>query len=347
MVDKKFCMSSYMAFRYIVDGEKEFYKETHHENTRLFSDEDKMSVRTAKDIDEQLKRTFKQVDGKRLGLLLSGGMDSAILASYMSGCDAYTFRFMGGEYQIEELKRAEAFAKYYGLRLHYVDINWDTVEDNLDKVMKTKGAPVHSIEPQIAQAATQALQDGVEMMVIGNGSDYVFGGMDGLLSKDWTFDEFYKRYIYIEPSQVLKEPMDMRYLFERYRQGEGIDFLAFMEDIAIEESYSSYYNAFKSVNMEYMDPYARLKMADRLDLKRVRDGESKYLVRELFAMKYPDMTIPNKLPMPRPVDSYFAEWKGPKRPEFIADLDMSGFTGNQKWQLYCMERFLNMYEPLE
>lgn len=26
------------------------------------------------------------------------------------------------------------------------------------------------------------------MMVVGDGADYIFGGMDGLLSKDWTFE---------------------------------------------------------------------------------------------------------------------------------------------------------------
>ena len=48
--------------------------------------------------------------------------------------------------------------------------------------------------------------------------------------------------------------------------------------------------------------------------------------------------------MPRPVDTYFADWSGPTRPEFKRNLDMSKFTGNQKWQMWCLERFLNEYE---
>ena len=50
--------------------------------------------------------------------------------------------------------------------------------------MKAKVAPVHSIEPQILQAALQAKADGIEMMFIGESSELIFGGMDGLLSKD-------------------------------------------------------------------------------------------------------------------------------------------------------------------
>ncbi|MBQ3710710.1 MAG: asparagine synthase [Bacteroidales bacterium] len=276
---------------------------------------------------------------------MSGGMDSAILASYMTGCDAYTFRFLNGTFQSEELHRAEKYAQKYKLNLHYVDINWDIIDRCLDEVMSVKGAPVHSIEPQIFQAAKQAEQDGVSLMIIGDGSDYVFGGMDKLLSKDWNIDDFEKRYTYITPSEVLREPVPMTYLFERYRlPGNKIDFLQFFQDITIDESYASYQNAFKAAGMPYLDPYASLYLAEPLDLNRIRNGESKYLIRQLFSIKYPDLPVPEKVPMPRPVDNYFADWKGPKRPEFLSNIDVSRFNGNQKWLLYCLERFLNLHE---
>ena len=85
-------------------------------------------------------------------------------------------------------------------------------------------------------------------------------------------------------------------------------------------------------------------MADPLDMNRVRNGEPKYLVRGLFAIKYPELEIPFKLPMPRPVDVIFNDWIGPTRSEFRKDIDMSSLTGNQKWQLWCAEEFLNMLE---
>ncbi len=85
-------------------------------------------------------------------------------------------------------------------------------------------------------------------------------------------------------------------------------------------------------------------MADKLDLYRVRHGEPKYLIRQLMAQKYPEIPVPNKVPMPRPVDEYFNNWEGPKRPEFKKGLDMRKFTGNQKWQMYCLERFLDFNE---
>ena len=171
------------------------------------------------------------------------------------------------------------------------------------------------------------------------------GGMDKLLAKDWDFDDFVKRYTFTDPADVLENPVDVSYLFERYRHGDKINFLQFMDDIFSIESSSSYLNAFETAQMDYFDPYANLEMSVSLDLYRVRTGEPKYLIRELFAKKYPDIPVPDKIPMPRPVDFYFADWKGPTRSEFKPNLDMKKFTGNQKWQLYCLERFLNLFDP--
>ena len=340
-------MSSYLAFRYIEREGMDFYEELHHENIPLPNPEQFTYVHTAKEIDTAIQKVFDSLQGEKLGICLSGGMDSAILAAYMPGCDAYTFRFLGGEYQKEELARAEYYAKYYGLNLHYVDIDWKTVQNCLEPVMRSKNAPVHSIEPQLYQAALQAKADGVTRLIVGESSDLIFGGMDQLLSKDWTVEDFAKRYTFLDPARVLREPVDMSYLYERYRQGEKINFLQFMDDVFSRESSSSYYNAFKTAGMPYTDPYALLRMAEPLDLNRVRNGESKYLVRELMHIKYPEIPVPNKVPMPRPVDAYFKDWCGPKRPEFRRDIDMSQLTGNQKWQLYCLEQFLNMYEPIK
>lgn len=339
-------MSSYLAFRYIEDDSKDFFDELRHHTIQPCPDKEKRLVSSADEIDDAIEKQFSAIRNEKLGLLLSGGMDSAILASYMRGCDAYTFRFLGGTYQNEELQRAEYYARYYQLKLHYVDINWEnTVVPYLKPLMRTKAAPVHSIEPQIMQAALQAKGDGVSRMIIGDGSDYIFGGMDQLLSQDWFFDDFMNRYSYIRPEDVLINPVDMSYLFERYRSGNRIDFLKFMEYIATAESFGSYENAFFTAKLPYLDPYACMKMAEPLDLERVRSGQSKYLIRELFSKKYPEFPVPEKVPMPRPVDAYFSDWTGPVRHEFIKGLDMSKFTGNQKWQMWCLEQFLNLYEP--
>lgn len=346
MIDKKYCMSSYMAFRYIERDDMDFYEGLRHRNIAPVDDAEKTPVRTSQDIDDAIQKVFDSLKGQKLGIMLSGGMDSASLAAYMRGCDAYTFRFVGGgQKEDTELKRAEAYSKCHGLKLHYVDIDWTTANSSLEQLMHAKAAPVHSIEPQIHAAAAMAKADGVQRMIVGESADLIFGGMDQLIAREWSYDDFKNRYLFTKPEEVLREPVDMDYVFERYRkEGDKIDYLTFMDEIFSIESSSSYLNAFAVAGLPYTDPYAKLKMAEPLDLARVRNGEPKYLVRGLFAMKYPDLPIPFKVPMPRPVDFYFKDWKGPKRPEFRKDIDMDKYTGNQKWQMYCLEKFLDMFE---
>ena len=344
MKDKNFCMSSYLAFRYIERDDKDFEEGKCHKNIKPIPDDEKNLVYSADDIDKEIQKCFDNLKNEKLGIFLSGGMDSAILASYMPGCDAYTFRFLNGDFQKEELARAEYYAKTYGLKLHYVDIDWNTVEGYTDACMESKKAPVHSIEPQLLQGAFQAKKDGVTKIITGASSDLIFGGMDKLLSKDWSFEDFKNRYTFTDPTHVLKEPVSMNYLFERYRQDENIDFLKFLQEVSLCELFGSYINSFKCAGLKYVDPYSNLKMGEKLDLNRIRNGESKYLIRELMHKKYPDIPVPEKVPMPRPVDEYFKDWKGPTRPEFLDNLDMSKFTGNQKWQIWCLERYLNYIE---
>ncbi len=349
MTDKKYCMSSYLAFRYIEDSNKDFKDGMIHSKDSVFNSGEKIPVKTSDDIAKAYKEAFEAKSDVKMGILLSGGVDSACLAAFMKpGSDAYTFRFLGGNYGTADMKRAKLYCEKYNLNLHYVDIDWSVVERNLPVLMERKGAPVHSIEPQIMEAALCAKKDGVEMMVAADGSDLVFGGMDRMLSKDWDYDEWVDFYTFTKPEDILKEPVSMNYLYERYRlPNNKIDYLRFIEEVFGYESSGSYCNAFICAGMKYQpfyDPSGMVKMAEPLDLNRVRNGESKYLIRELFSKCYPEIPVPEKIPMPRPVDEYFKNWEGPKRPEFREDIDLSKLTGNQKWQVWCLEQFLNQFD---
>lgn len=191
-----------------------------------------------------------------------------------------------------------------------------------------------------------AKADGVEIMIEGDSADPIFGGMDQLISKDWTYSDFVKRYTFLDPELVLTNPVSQNSLFENYRiNGDKIDYLRFMDEVYSVESVGSYLNAFGAAFLPHLDPYEKLISAEPLDLKRIRNGEPKYLVRELYALKYPERQIPTKIPMPRPVDKFFEDWNGPVRKEFRNDIPMHTLSGNQKWQLWCAEQFLNMIAP--
>ena len=346
MVNIDFCLSSYMAFRFIWKDGVDFAEGFQHKNFRPVEEKDRIHVKTSEDIDREIQKQFDALYEKydNVGILLSGGMDSANLATYLkSGSHAYTFNSVSGEFDAD-VERAKTYCNRLQLNHHLIDITLDDYEKYAPIVMRYKFAPVHSIEPQIYKAAEIAKKDGVELMIVGESADLIFGGMDKLISPKWSFDAFAKRYTFLDPNLVLTNPFDQSELFENYRQGEtGIDVLKFMDEVFSIESSSSYLNAFGAAWMPYYDPYAKLMMADPLDMERVRNGEPKYLVRGLYAIKYPDLDIPFKIPMPRPVDTIFKNWKGPKRKEFRKDIHMEELTGNQKWQLWCAERFLSMF----
>ena len=348
MIDKDFCLSSYITFRYIWKDDMEFAEGMEHDLIKPLDINERIPVVTADDINREIQKQFDELyrNYKNIGILLSGGMDSAILASYLKpGSHAYTFTASGTSVFNADEERAAHYCKKYGLKHHFVDISFEDYKELTPIVMENKCAPVHSIEPQIYKAAMMARADGVDLIIVGESSDLIFGGMDKLLAKDWQFDEFVKRYTFLDPQLVLTHPIDMSELFEKYRlDGDKIDFMTFMDDVFAIESSSSYLNAFETAVMPYYDPYAQLIMKEPLDLNRVRNGEPKYLIRALYAMKYPEIPIPDKIPMPRPVDMIFKDWEGPKRPEFRQDIPMDQLTGNQKWQLWCAEQFLNMID---
>ena len=350
IVDKNFCLSSFMAFRYIYKDNTDFFPSLHHLVPKPIPKSKIVGVKTSDDIDHAIQKQIDKLYEKydKIGVLLSGGMDSATVAAYLKpGSNAYTFDTKLSDVYDLDRGRAQKYCDALGLKLNLVDISFDDYKEYSPILMKHRGAPVHSIEPQMYKAMLAARANGDEVMVTGEGADDAFGGMDQLLSKDWTFDEFVKRYTFLDPELVLTHPVDMTPLFEKYREkGGGIDYREFLEDVFSAESSGSFINIAETARTpKYYAPYLYVAMSEPLNLNRIRGGESKYLVRELFAKKYPGLEVPDKHPMPRPVDTIFADWTGPTRPEFRKDIPMNKLSGNQKWQLWCAEQFLNLFDP--
>ena len=131
-------------------------------------------------------------------------------------------------------------------------------------------------------------------------------------------------------------------VYRRYQNDtNGIDYIRFLNEIFATSSSGAYINAFKLAGVSWFDPYARLGMKKPLDLKRVRSGDSKYLLRELFRRRYPKLEVPEKIAMPRAVNQWMKEWQGPTRPEFIRGC-ADDMTGEQRFMIYSLERFLNL-----
>ena len=143
MVNKDFCLSSYMAFRYIWKDGVDFAEGFQHKNFRPVEDKDRISVKTSEDIDREIQKQFDELYAKynNIGILLSGGMDSANLAAYLKpGSHAYTFNSTSGEFDAD-VERAKTYCKKLQLQHHLINITMDDYKKYTPIVMRYKFAP--------------------------------------------------------------------------------------------------------------------------------------------------------------------------------------------------------------
>ena len=344
-VDKQFCMTSYLQFRYIVDPRKTFAEgviPTRYLPTRPF-----YMVKNREDLKKAILDYIEPLyDSKNdTALMLSGGMDSAILAALVpKGTKCFTFRSnIPGT--TDESTLAAEYAEQNGLKHEIIDIDWQDFVDYAPTLMLRKGAPIHSIAVQIYAAAKVAREQGFVNLLFAELADTNFGGLSGLLSKDWDEKSFIDRYNYVDPRKVLKTEALITEPFERHVGESGVvDTHGFLSDVYLREAFDCYTNACETAGIKFTSPFAVSRMAEKLDLERVRAGENKYIIRELFAELYKNQEPRKKLPMPRAVDEYMKEYTGPIRPEFKDNIDMSEFSGDQKWYIYCLEWFLDLIE---
>ena len=343
IINKQYAMSSFLMFRALVD-----YNVWFHENFpphSFFPNPDKFHIKTVSDIDNAISVVIQDILSKgKCALMLSGGIDSAIIAKYLpKGTFAYTLRCVADD-ALDESIKAKEYADECGLIHKVVDVTWEDYLNYSPILMHHKGAPIHSIEPEIFKAALIAKQEGVKYLIFGENADMIFGGMDGLVSNDWTFDEFVKRYTYIDPQKILHSSTSILEPFEKYRTGNnGIDFYGFITDYFYMEANGSYDNTCSTADVKYISPFNRMILDVPLNYNRIRNGESKYMLRELFMKKYNVNEVPPKTPMPRAVKQWLNNWNGPERSEFLPRC-INELSADQKWMVYILEQFLNMID---
>lgn len=335
-----FCLSSYLTFRYVVDSAQNWRSDIN--TISLDNSTGMVPVRTSSEVYDYVNGYINRIaSNKNVCILLSGGIDSAILASFLPPkTPAITIRFKA-DGAVDESKQARLYTQRYDLDHYILDVDWVDYSNYVDDLMLHKGSPLHAVEVALYKAKLLSKRLNCDALIVGNGADSTFGGLDKLLSRDWQYDEFVKRYTFVDPWSALKFPVSMDEFFYKYKQDDSIDVLSFLKMVhglgvvqAFENSLGSNIHA----------PYEDLLLDTKLDLEKIRSGESKYILREIFKIRYPELDIPTKIAFARPMDVWLEDWTGPKRPEFISNLNMNGFTGDQKWLIYCLERFMNINE---
>jgi hypothetical protein len=303
-------------------------------------------VSDADGVIEALAAQTKALEAATTGILLSGGIDSAILAALVpAGTLAYTIRF-DAPGAIDESPQAAIYAARAGLRHEIVTVCWRDYERFAPTLMLRKRAPLHAVEVALYKAGSRALADGCRALVVGNGADSTFGGLDRLLSRDWRFAEFVARYTFVGPATVLADAGPVTPIFERYRHGDGIDVQGFLKVVHGQGVTQAFENAVHAAGCSMVAPYESLSLAGGLDLERVRRGESKYVLRDVFARLYPTLPPPPKIAFARPMDHWMAGWNGPRHPIFRSSIDVASLSGEQRWLVHTLDTFLHLVEGL-
>jgi asparagine synthetase B (glutamine-hydrolysing) len=337
-------LSEYLALRWLAGAETAWFGAYAPDRSTLAPPR-QTTVADAEEVLDTLRASLSDIDPATTGLLLSGGIDSAILARLVpAGLRAYTLRFVAPG-AIDESPAASHFASVAGLRHEVVDVGWPDYETATDWLTLRKRAPLHAVEVGLHKAALRASGDGLTTLIVGNGADSTFGGLDKLLARDWTPEAFLGRYTFVNPRRVLRECGDSERVFAAWSDGETFDIAGFLKVVHGEGVTQSFMNAIGAAGCAMRAPYEELVMGVPLDLARIRGGESKYILREVFRRLYGAELAPEKIAFARPMDHWLRGWRGPERPEFLG-FDIDEFTGEQRWLLWSLDRFLSLLERL-
>ena len=321
--------SLYLAFRYMIDLGA--------------SSTSVIDINSSEDMLGGLSRIIKKLPRtEKVGLFLSGGIDSGILAKLLPrGTHAFTINF-DAESDVDEASKAVKYVLENDMIHHVVNVSWEDYEMYEPILMKHKGAPLHPLEVALYKAALAAKAEGISVIITGTGADSNFGGMDKLLSKTWTFDEFIERYTFVNPVSVLKDPHDIKWVYQPYQTSYGIDCIKFIKEIHCVEQQRAFYNAIDLAGLSFVTPFTKMEPKNSLDIERIVRGESKYLVRCVFKMLYPDMAIAEKIPFTRPMEEWFADGFKLKSDIFLEGVHVNKFSGEQRYLLHCLDRFMEL-----
>ncbi|MBU2559966.1 diphthine--ammonia ligase [archaeon] len=195
-----------------------------------------------------------RIPKKKFGLLLSGGVDSSLLAFALKKLGAdFTCYTAALDEDARDLKAAKSAAEKLGLTLKQKIIGYDRLEEYLEKV-----APLVE-DPDVVKigvalptyvACEMAQEDGCEVIFSGLGPDELFGG--------------YRRHkIADDINAVCLKDLENLYLRNTYRD----------------------YTVTKAIGLELVAPYLDLefvKFALRIPAKHKTDGKrDKIILREL------------------------------------------------------------------
>lgn len=290
---------------------------------------DAVVVREPHELREHIARELSGLNNP--ALLLSSGMDSAILAPYMpKGSVAYTIYHE--ELEKNELDVARFYCEKFGLVHRPIRVLARDYFEVIGPLMATKKMPLSPAEPILHLAARVAKRDGHAEVVTGGGADTRCGGFRKL-RKNVRPEKFAAvlRDAYLKPWRVLKASASVDHVFERFTGPEGVvDARAFLRHIGVE--LFAFDNAINSAGVRHVAPFVTCVVD--FDETRNRKQE-KYVIAEAYREIY-GCDAPKKWGLQKP--TYLLKDYRPTHPFFQAQAT-EGLDYPRKFLVYCLEQF--------
>lgn len=297
-----------------------------------------------KDVDLLLRETINSLDFSKTGIMLSGGIDSALIASYCpKGTLAFTITYPEID-GVDESKQAKMYADLFGLRLIKVPVTFQDVLDFQDDLMLYKREPLSPIEIAIHKICLRALDFGLENLLTGMGADCLFGGLTDIMSKSWNKKNFIKRYTFVPPECVLKNPHPNYGYFDPYENGNEFDANSFMEDVFGIGTSKYFLSACGCAGINLIAPYERCRRMFELNIDDMLNGNEKRILRNLFFERTGGLKAPKKYPLPRPVQVWKQFYGRIINDEFLEDAYERCATDNQRWLVFSLDHWLYLYK---
>lgn len=287
-------------------------------------------------------------------ILLSGGMDSAILLPFMpKGTVAYTIYHP--DIEDNEVEIAKKYCDKYSIVHKAIPIQPEDYMDCMDALMISKGMPLSPAEPIFYLAAKEAVKDGFDQVVTGAGADTCLGGFDKLRRR-LDVNRYQKRLAksYLPPKKVLNSYTELDYIFLEYlspltradkvsskiisllsnnkgRKGV-VDSKRFLREVGVERF--AFDNAINLAGAGHISPLKEIYY----DFDEAKNQKQpKYFIESIYENIYGEKP-PKKLGLQKP--SFLLSNYTPSNFDLFQEgLDVNKLPYNKKFLIYCLERF--------
>jgi hypothetical protein len=246
-------------------------------------------------------------------LLLSGGIDSHVLRALLPDATCYTAQF-------DDLPAETPLATP-------VPITWGSYLKHHDDLVRRKGYALTGVEPAVHELCRAARADGFTTVVSGLLADAHFGDVGRLHASSDPWRAYLRKHV--DPTLVLREPIDVRGAARPYLVGGRLDTPRFTSELAWGDG-PAFDNAAALAGVRHVAPFGAVRAAQPV--------AGKPLVAQLYERLTGARAPRSKNGFARPMGRWLSRY-APKRREFRP---LPALNPARLFYVWSLERWMNL-----